>query len=143
MKRLYKKLRLLFRYLFTRDRFNTMKVLVKKYPWDYGFHYELVKSDLIEMHNYFIKNGQAEDANECAKYISLAIEMIDLGYLHSDSLWEYRCGKYVDLVSVNRRNQKRFIEPHKIYNTDADLYACKARHLFHKIMLYKSQQWWD
>lgn len=142
MKWLYKKLRLLFRYLFTRDRFNTMKVLIKKYPWDYGFHYELVKSDLIEMHNYFIEKSYAEDAKECARYISLAIEMIDLGYLHSDSLWEYRHGEYVDLVNVNRRNQKRFETPHMTY-TDADLYALKARHLFHKIMLYKSHQWWD
>lgn len=142
MKRLYKKIRALFYYRFTRDRFNTMKVLIKKYPWDYGFHYELVKSDLIEMHNYFLKKSCADDANECTRYISLAIEMIDLGYLHSDSLWEYRCGEYVDLVKVNRRNQKRFAESYMIY-TDADLYALKARHLFHKIMLYKSHQWWD
>ena len=45
-----------FRYHFNKDFMFLQKTLLKSYPWDYSFLYELEKAKITEIANYIEKN---------------------------------------------------------------------------------------
>ena len=122
--------------------FRLVKEALLSYPFDFAYLYYAEKSKLQEMLAYFSKAkylGQETYASYC-RDISICIKLIDI-FLEE----EPNPGVY-----VNKRNRKRFIndftdeEFEKFFEKfPGILRANKARYLYHKIRLYKTEHWWD
>ena len=162
------KLRLCYRWcryhLFNRDFKELHKTVMKSYPWDSDYLYELERAKINEMRKYhqkkqFFKEWEFvfRDMTLCMKLIDIFTEKIDLfaydGELKfipiegsedvevkTDDL-KYKC-----YVNVNMKNIDRFCKNEKekewINEHPHELYRLKAKYLYHKIRTEKDDCWW-
>lgn len=121
--------------------FHLVKEAWLSYPFDFAFLYELEKAKLQEMYAYFSKAKYLYPDNYASycRDISICIKLIDI-FLEEEANPD---------VYINKRNWKRFMDFEEDRFDDffekfpGILRAYKARHLYYKIRLYKTEHWWD
>lgn len=153
IKRWYRDLRQFFVFNFNKHLLTNIKGAFKFRPFDYSFFYDRQLEYLETMLDYFKSSEYIGEAykDKIVNNIKLAIYLLNIGYKdglpteiirRADHTCEIRCNK-----KVNRRNIERFFpnltDRQKDMIENYDIYETKARHLYHKILLYKSAEWWD
>ena len=165
LKNKYYEVRAWFRYHFKKDFLHVLKVVLKSYPWDYAYLYEIEQAKILEMMNYHKKHQRfvgweqvVRDMQICYNLIDIFTEKKDLFHYtgnlkfvpveNSDSVeikddnLVYHC-----LVNVNTNNVDRFIthpeEKKWLLRHPHELYIKKAKYLYHKIRLENDGKWWD
>lgn len=165
----YYAVRAWFKYHFTKNNFNIIKTVLKGYPWDYGYLYELEKAKIKEMADYIEKRKMfvgweqvVRDMRICINLIDIFTEKRDLFHYDgkvkyvpykennsAEELYEIDTSdlKYYIKVYVNTKNAKRFLREEQIdFCTNKhphELYIAKAKALYHKIRLERDGSWWD
>lgn len=135
--------------------------------WDQYYYLEILKYKFIEMKDYFEHSEIA-----CKDYLSICrdlktcISLIDIINDHKE-LYDFKLPEYTKtmLINVNTKNFGRFIPSSQFYTQDTngdkfrritveewkevvdrnpeELYLEKARRLLFKILLERSDCWWD
>ena len=152
------------KYHFTKDFFRILKKVLKSYPFDYGYMYEIEKAELQERWNYFNKTRRFEGVEYVLRDIKICISLLEIicgerdlmtmdGEMKfidiDDNTSQLDCSdlKYTCNVNVNLKNIDRFVpvkKHQKMYISYPDeLYLLKAKHLYYKIRAEKSDYWWD
>lgn len=144
----------------------------ESYPFDYGYLLSIEREKLKDMLAYF-QHGHittTETYAHMTRYISIAIQLLNIMLDNVDTFHYDGEMKFIELdkkdeigeplyelnmdelvyhcdVKVNMKNLCRFVrnESHqKIYHTHPhELYKQKAKHLYYKIRLYYTEEWWD
>ena len=156
-------------HLFNKDFHKLHKTVMKSYPWDFSYLYELERAKIEEMCKYHEKHQRFQnweyvvrDMKICMKLLDIITGKVDLFHFDGDLIFKPIEGtddcelshtddfKYVCHVNVNTRNIDRFIPggkncPYREYWKEKphELYVEKARALYHKIRLEKDNEWWD
>ena len=165
LKNKYYQIKAWFRYHFTKDFFKVLKSVLKSYPWQESFLYDIEKEKLNEMANYLEKENRFVGVEYVVRDIRLCIKLIDImqnetalfhydGDLtfkrikNSDNYevnhtpdFKYNCNVYVNTKNIDRfcvEKEKEFI-----LNSPHELYLRKAKYLYHKIRYERDNQWWD
>lgn len=154
---------------FKKRFYNVLKTVLKSYPWDYSFLYEIEEAKLKEMLNYHENSHIVceESREQMIRTIKWALSMLyiiqhDTDFYHftgeakfneldetdknGESLYEWDGSdlEYHCDINVNTRNYKRFKVLKSVIDLHKhELYIEKARYLYHKIRLYYEQYWWD
>lgn len=154
-----------FRYHFNKDFFKLFKTLLKSYPWDEGFLYDLEKAKIEEMRKYHERVQRFEgveytirDMKICESLIDIFTGKRDLFHYDGDIKFiknedgHYELKKTDDFkyhcdVYANTKNMNRFVHDEKLYdfyiNHPDELYQLKAKYLYHKIRYDNDGSWWD
>ena len=152
-------------HLFNKDFKELHKVVMKTYPWDFGFLYDLERAKIEEMCKYHQKKQRfvgrefvVRDMKLCMKLIDIFSGKVDLFHYDGDIVFlpiengNYEMGatpdfKYNCDVYVNMRNANRFCETEYekkwLIEHPHELYMKKAKCLYHKIRVEKDETWWD
>ena len=152
------------RYHFSRDFFRFLKTVLKSYPWDVHYLYDLEKAKIEEMSRYHEKNHRKDgyrytirDMRICMSLIEIFSEQRELFHFNGQPKYvpiegtdcveidsgnlEYQCD-----VNVNTRNIDRFIGENQrewCLRHPHELYMVKARKLYYKIREERDPEWWD
>ena len=154
-----------FKYHFTKDFFNIIKVALKGYPWQESFLYDIEKAKLIEMINYHKKVQRFVGWEYVVRDMQLCVNLIDIFNSDGIGLFEYSGDlqfiqsdddnyevkgdelKYHCNIYVNTHNINRFVDNENLkkYYIDLphELYILKAKRLYHKIRYEHDAEWWD
>lgn len=141
------------------------KVVMKTYPWDESYLYELEKAKINEMCKYHEKQKRfvgwenaVRNMKICMKLIDIYLGKVDLFHYDGNLTYtklddgNYEMGttpdfKYNCDVYVNTRNVDRFCknecEKKWMIEHPHELYQQKAKYLYHKIRLECDGAWWD
>lgn len=166
LKNKYYEVRAWFRYHFSKDFFKILKTILKGYPWQESYLYDLEKVKMNEMANYLEKANRFVGTEYVVRDIRLCIKLLDIvdndtELFHYDgdlkfipiegtenyeviktSDFKYNCDVYVNTKNIDRfcfnEDDKKFMleSPH-------ELYIRKAKYLYHKIRYERDGQWWD
>lgn len=165
----YYAVRVWFKYHFTKNNFNIIKTVLKGYPWDYGYLYDLERVKIKEMADYIEKRQifvgweqVVRDMRICINLIDIFTEKRDLFHYdgkvkyipvkesgNTEEVYEVDASdlKYYTKVYVNTNNMDRFIthpeEKKWLLQHPHELYIKKAKYLYHKIRLENDGKWWD
>lgn len=166
----YLKVRGWVRYHTKKDFFKLLWTVLKGYPWDYSYMYELERAKLVEMIGYqkrtlrFVGVERViRDMELCVSLIDIITERKQLFTFEGEPIWKDMEDKnlkefdgsnikYKCLVNVNTRNAERFFNRKKFSDnmwnyllTDDkhEIYKTKARYLYEKIRLEHMEEWWD
>ena len=163
----FKKVRLwCIYYIFNKDFNKLHKALMKSYPWDWTFLYDLEKAKIEEMCKYHEKHQRFEgweyvvrDMKLCMKLIDIFTGKISLFHYDGDFVFEpiegtdnfkmtttddfkYNCDVYVNTKNIDRfcenENQRKYFLEYP-----DNLYVKKAKNLYHKIRMERDEMWWD
>lgn len=152
------------KYHFSREFLKLLKTVLKGYPWDIRYLYELERAKIEEMYRYHEKHHKKEfyrytvrDMRICMSLINIFSERRELFHFTGESRFipiedtdcvevnpgdlEYHCDVYVNTRNIDRFLNKDSQEwclrhPH-------ELYIIKARRLYHKIRVERDFEWWD
>jgi hypothetical protein len=156
-------------HVFNKNFKKLHKTVMKSYPWDYSFLYELERAKIEEMCKYHEKHQRftnweyvVRDMKLCMKLIDIFTNKVNLFHYDGNIVFnpiegseDYEVShtpdfKYVCDVKVNTRNIDRFIPrgkdcPCREYWKEHahEVYILKAKALYHKIRLEKDFEWWD
>lgn len=167
----YRSIRCWFRICCNKRHFRLAKqALFHTYPFDYEFLYELQKFQLEEQIEYYKHSGIAvpETYEPIVRWQKMAIKLHDIMLDHNVELYDYTGDmefvptgdgnyrlkdddvEYHCLVKVNMRNLDRYLQlshNHKYRSFyiehPHELYQLKAWYLYHKLLAYYAQSWWD
>ena len=159
-------IRMWFKYhIFSKGFYKLLKTLLKGYPYDKQYLYELEREKIKEMIAYHERVKRYEGVEYDIRDMKICVKLIDI-FLDELNLYHYDgCLKFCKIegcddyemngedlkyscdVKVNLKNIDRFVDnkftkkwcekyPH-------ELYMKKAKHLYHKIRLEKDESWWD
>ena len=154
-----------FRYHFKKDFLHLFKVVLKSYPWDYGYLYDIEQAKILEMMNYHKKHQRFVGWEQVVRNMQICYNLIDI-FTEKKPLFHYTGGLnfipiegsdnvevksdnlvYHCLVNVNTKNVDRFIshpeEKKWLLKHPHELYIKKAKYLYHKIRLENDGKWWD
>ena len=148
----------------TREFVNLLKVVLKSYPWDYGYLYEIEQAKIAEMIEYHRKRQFFEGWEQVVRDMEICYKLIDI-ILDKKKLFHYdgqirflpiENSEDVEIdgssmiyhcdVNVNTKNAHRFVDTtmNKWYlEHPHELYKEKAKYLYHKIRLEMDENWWD
>lgn len=158
-----------FRFHFRKEFFKFLKEVLKSYPYDSSYLFEVEKAKMLEMAAYFERSQLVEgwertvkELRLCARLIDIITENDSVDLFHYNGDWHFEPCKdnpeyyemvfsddheYVCDVKVNLRNVRRFETNEKLIDyymkNPHELYKLKAQHLYHKIRLYRELNWWD
>ena len=127
---------------FNMPHMRLVKEALCSYPFDFAYLYYLEKAKLQEMLVHFSRAKYLFPENYASycRDISICIRLIDI-FLEEEANPD---------VYINKRNWKRFMgyfgeDEFNVFfeKFPGILRAHKARHLYHKIRLYKTEYWWD
>lgn len=141
-------------------KYDVIDQAINGYSFDYAYLYDVERTKLVEMRNYFNDHGIAENSWDMVRKIDLAIKLLDIANESTDTfgyrfLDEERSAKtenfddeYYCKVNVNLKNSKRFFTDNEfllnyINKHPHELYIKKAQYLYHKLRYYFEQTWWD
>ena len=151
------------KYHFNRDFFKRLKTVLRSYPWDEHYLYELEKAKIHEMCKYHEKRRTFVGSNYTIRDMKICIRLIDIFNHDGDDLYHYtgeikynpiegtdnieldpsdlvyHCDIYVNTKNADRflsKEQQKYWHPHEIYLE-------KARRLYHKIRVERDFEWWD
>lgn len=164
LKSKYRNFKVWIKYHTTRDFINLLKVVLKSYPWDYGYLYEIEQAKIAEMIEYHRKRQFFEGWEQVVRDMEICYKLIDI-ILDKKKLFHYE-GEIqfipiensddVELdgnnlvyhcdIKVNTKNADRFVDSKisKWYlKHPHELYIEKAKYLYHKIRLERDNYWWD
>lgn len=155
----------------TKKRFlRVLKTALSSYPFDSGYLLELEQAKLNEIADYLEESKRFVGFEFCVRDIRICSSLIDIftgkkSLFHYDgeikfvpskekdengeSIMELNSDnlKYYCDVKVNIKNASRFVKDEKLIKFYAkqphELYALKARYLYHKIRYEREQEWWD
>ena len=143
----FKKVRLWCIYhIFNKDFNKLHKALMKSYPWDWAFLYDLEKAKIEEMCKYHEKHQRFEGWEYVVRDMKLCMKLIDIftgkiSLFHYDGDFKYNCDVYVNTKNIDRfcenENQKKYFLEYP-----DNLYAKKAKNLYHKIRMERDEMWW-
>ena len=163
----YNEVRAWFRYHFKKDFIKLLGVVLKSYPWDAGYLYDIEKAKIEEMRKHHEKQQMfvgweyvVRDMKICERLIDIFTEKellfdYDGDFTYTKVDGGYKVGttpdfKYNCKVYVNTKNADRFLPPNidekqKAYwiNHPHEIYLLKAKYLYHKIRLESDDTWWD
>lgn len=160
----YRSFKTWIKYHTTKEFKNLLKVVLKSYPWDYAYLYEIEQAKIAEMVEYHRKNQRfvgweevVRDMEICYKLIDIFLGKKDMFHYDGDLTYtklengNYEVGhtsdfKYQCDVKVNTKNADRFVnaENKKWYiEHPHELYMEKAKRLYHKIRFERDESWWD
>ena len=167
IKNKYYHVRAWFKYHFNKDFFKLLKAVLKSYPWDYAYLYELEQAKIAEMIEYHRKRQHFVGWEEVVRDMEICYNLIDI-FLEKKPLFNYDGKmkfipikgsdnlemdgsdlKYHCNIYVNTKNIDRFIgnrhEDIKKYWLEHphELYILKAKTLYHKIRCEHDSEWWD
>lgn len=134
------------------------RILRKDKSWDYMFFYKLQLYKLEEMYNYFKQNKYTDNTIIC-RDIKICISLLKK-FIYNDE------PKYLNIRNYNRFNIEEYTKEALFKESDDftyynikgesvtvkfcpklfavyDLYIEKILHLYHLILLYRSQTWSD
>lgn len=164
---IYSKVRCWIKYHINKNFFKVLKTVLKSYPWDESYLYELEQAKIEEMMKHHQKYGFFEgsefvirDMKLCMKLIDIFTEKISLFHYDGDIVFKkiesddesYELGTTTDFkyncdVYVNTKNIQRFVDKPELYkfylNNPHELYELKAKYLYHKIRLENDGTWWN
>lgn len=160
----YRSFKSWIKYHTTKEFKNLLKVVLKSYPWDYTYLYEIEQAkiaEMIEYHRYHQRfvgwEEVVRDMEICYKLIDIILGKKDLFHYDGDLTYtkledgNYEIGNTPDFkyhcdVKVNTKNADRFVDTktRKWYiEHPHELYVEKAKCLYHKIRLEHDGEWWD
>lgn len=155
-----------FVYHFFNKNFRSLRrVLMRSWPWDEGYLYELEQAKIREMRMYHQYHKRFVGVEYVIRDMKLCESLIDI-FTEKYLLFHYdrdvtdcmlkgngsnvQTPKYICDVRVNTKNIDRFIDPNTPTNIRQyyvehphELYILKAKHLYHKIRLENDGTWWD
>ena len=169
---LYRSIRCWFHVSNNRQHWEMTKTALESYPFDYCYLLYLEQDKLKEMLTYFEKGHitTPETYDHMKRYLRLAIKMLDIMLSKADTFTYDGDMKFIELeekdengeplyrmdgsnlvyhckVNVNLSNINRFIHNDSMrsfcLNHPHELYEIKAKHLYYKIRLYHTEEWWD
>lgn len=133
------------RHNLNRYHLNVVKEAWFGYPFDFAFLYYIEKAKLEEMREYFRHAHWIDQAlyDNYIRELTWAINCLDI-MIDDDVKTD---------TKVNTRNWKRFRPEFSKQSADwvkdflkrfpGEIRTEKARHLYYKILLERSQSWWD
>ena len=164
----FQQVRSWFHYHFNKNFFKLLKVVLKSYPWDEGYLYDIEKAKIEEMRKYHEKQQRFEGVEYVIRDMKICENLIDifmekkLVFEYSDRPWfeknddgtyrvvsnrddmGYRCKVHVNTKNMDRffpnipENYKKFL-----LKRPHEIYIAKAKYLYHKIRLERDGAWWD
>lgn len=162
-----REIRCWFRYhVFNKDFSKLHKTVMKSYPWDFGYLYDLERAKIEEMCKYHEKHQRFEGWEYVVRDMKLCMKLIDI-FKGEVNLFHYNGNlnfvpiegsdnyevkesddfKYVCDVRVNTKNVNRFCDSEYdkkwFIEHPHELYVKKAKCLYHKIRIEKDEYWWD
>ena len=160
----YRNFKTWIKYHTTKEFKNLLKVVLKSYPWDYGYLYEIEQAKIAEMVEYHRKYQRFVGWEQAVRDMEICYKLIDI-ILDKKNLFHYdgqiqflpiENSEDVELdgsklvyhcdVKVNTKNADRFVDTktNKWYvEHPHELYKEKAKYLYHKIRLERDFDWWD
>lgn len=152
------------RYHFSGDFIKLLKTVLKGYPWDVHYLYDLEKAKIEEMSRYHEKyhtkygyRHTIRDMKICMSLIEIFSEQRELFHytgqtrevpIEGTDCVEIETGdlQYHCDVHVNTRNICRFLDGECLewgLRHPHELYMIKARKLYFKIREERDPEWWD
>lgn len=151
------------RYHFSKDFLGLLKTVLKSYPWDEHYLYELERAKILEMCRYQERRRTFVGSEYTIRDMKICMSLIDIFNSNDTDLFHYTGEvKYIPIegtdeievdsrdlvyhcdVYVNSRNAGRFLsEGQQESRHPHELYIEKARSLYHKIRLERDFEWWD
>lgn len=158
-----------FHFHFNKNFIKLLKVVLKSYPWDEGYLYDIEKAKIEEMRKYHQKQMMFEGVEQVIRDMKICENLIDifmekkLSFEYSDKPWfeknddgtyrmvsnhddmGYRCTVYVNTRNMDRFFPKNIPDDYKEYlkKHPHEIYIAKAKYLYHKIRLERDGAWWD